>query len=722
MIKYIGLFLLVLSLNALAGAVNLETQQILDEPEINVVGDEVDIRINFSTPITYLRHFPEAPNNIVRVTLDIPDPCLAEQLRVQESKNSPQSNLITPFVITFPEVVTSSNRGTALCRTTNNRVDTNKTLLIRFNTTNTYKIRLGDDNHSIIVRVPLIGEPIATFIQPQKLTVPIPPEGASAKELMSSGKSAMKAGEYESAVQIFNRLLNLPPNEYSMEAQELVGNARENNGDFAKAKLEYELYLKLYPKTEGALRVNLHLAAIKEGKAKVAENKVSTKKTINQINQTSMFGSLSQYYYGGRSMSDTNASGVTTKTRTTDQSSLVTSFDTTARWRHNQYDDKLVIRDAFTTNFPPGDNKDFNRLSSAYLDHDDKLLGYMARVGRQPGNSQGVLGRFDGAFLRYAINSNYRVTGVVGVPDNGPRSRIQTDRMFYGTAVEFGAPSNSFSGNVYLIQQEADNFTERRAVGSELRYFKNNMSWFGLLDYDTLYNNINIALLQGNWTSNSQITYNLLLDHRKTPILYSETAVPSVTGAQSVSDLLGVLTKRQIITAVNSVTADTDTALFGATKQVTDKWQLGGDVRLNRTSGTQGNGAILATAGTGTVYTYSLQAIGSNTIFSEDTSVINTSLIDDPHYFAQVFGLTNVVTYRSKWHVTSSMNLYHERRDTDQKTIKAAPVVRVSYQMFDKALLETEVGFEKSYVNDVANDTKTRSTREFMFIGYRWDF
>jgi hypothetical protein len=715
-----------------AYAASSEVAQILDEPDVSAVGDDAEIRINFTVPVTYLRHFPDGPSDTLRIAFDIPDACLAEQLRIQESKSSPKTNLITPFTLTFPEVIAISNKGNATCGVTKNRVETNKTLLIRFANVNTYKVRLGDDNHSIIIRVPLLEKPIATFVAP-KLTVEIPPEGASAKELMTSAKLAMKAGEYESAVQMLNRLLNLPPNEYSQEAQELVGNARENNGDFAKAKIEYNLYLKLYPETEGALRVKLRLADIEAGKARVAENKAPTKKQINQVNQTSVFGSLSQYYYGGRTLTETKTPGTKTNDRITDQSALVTSFDITGRWRHNQYDDKIVLRDAQTHNFPPGDNfRDINRLNAAYWDHEDKSLGYMFRLGRQPGNSQGVLGRFDGGFAKYSLNDNFRITGVAGVPDDGSHPTIRTNRQFYGTALEFGTPASNVSGNVYAIQQNADGFAERRALGSELRYFNNSTSWFGLLDYDTIYDRVNIALLQGNWTGAYDITYNVLLDHRKSPILYAETAIPAAPGAVSVGSLQKILTKKQIIKAVNDLTADTDTALFGLTKQVTPKWQLGGDIRMNRTSGTRGvdftsagiTPPIPSSLSSGVAYTYSMQAIGTNTVFADDTSVINGSYVDDPAYYAYVLGLTNVATFRTKWHVTSSLNFYDQKSDSslaDLKLFKVAPTLRVSYQVTDAGLLEAELGFERSYSDDNTN-TKIKSTRESMFVGYRWDF
>jgi hypothetical protein len=47
--------------------------------------------------------------------------------------------------------------------------------------------------------------------------------------------------------------------------------------------------------------------------------------------------------------------------------------------------------------------------------------------------------------------------------------------------------------------------------------------------------------------------------------------------------------------------------------------------------------------------------------------------------------------------------------------------LRVSYQVTDAGLLEAELAFEKSYSDDNTN-TEINSTRESMFVGYRWDF
>ena len=704
--------------------------QLLDVPEVTPVDGMGEIHINFTTPITYLRHFPQDIGDKLRIFIDVTDPCADESIKNQESRNYPDGGLVNPFKVTFPENISGNDNGNSVCpvslisgkRVSN--INTNETILIQFEGWTAYKVRLGEDNHSIIITVPL--RPGAEVkVEEPKLKVPMPPEGASAEKLMKSAQSATDVGEFDSAIEMYNRVLNMPPNSQSQMAQELIGAARELNRDLEKAKIEYELYLKLYPNTDGAKRVEDRLAGINAGKPIVSAI-AKPKKTFKEGSEITTFGSLSQYYYGSRT--DTHLTGQPTK-RLTDQSALVSSFDITSRWRHNQYDDKLVIRDQQTHNFPPG-VIDANRLTSAYWDHEDREIGFMTRLGRQPGNSQGILGRFDGVFGRYTINPTFKITGVAGVPDDGTHSTIKTNRHFYGSAIEFAAPSSNFSGNVYAIQQVADKLVERRAVGTELRYFKDKLSIFSLLDYDTVYKEVNIALIQANWTAFNDINFNALLDHRKTPILYAETGVRTAapsSGAASVGDLRRLFTDRQIYDNVNAITADTDTALFGATKQMSLHWQLGGDIRASRTSATKNvtdnlGTVILGSPATGTSYTYSAQAIGTDTIFKDDTSVISASYIDDPTFQGQTLGFTHLATFKTKYKVDSSLNLFHSKTNAAVRTVKMTPSIRLAYQWRENTALEAEFGVEKTLINDPIALTHEKDLREFMFVGYRWDY
>lgn len=807
-----------LCFNATAGDTG---QSFLETPTVTAVGSEGEIRIGFSTDIRYIRHFPEQKGSVLRVNIEVVDPCEAEDILSQETRWTPPSDWYVPFTVTFPESIRRSVSGPAVCRTTHNHVYVAHTLSVKFSKEIQYKVRPGGDGRSLVIVVPLIKQPEAKRVsakvrepevakKPEVLPAPAtqaaagvapkpdaetasisPPKLESAPkieispkqepqvkvdtkqagsieqpkaevnpvaspspvpvkqavllpapktepelpavDLLSAGRASLAAGDGIQATQYFNRLLNLPPNAYSQEAQELVGVAREKADETDKAIVEYELYLRLYPEGEGAARVKPRLAALmalKEAPKQVSKRAVKPKKAIREIHQNTLTGSVSQYYYAGKSQGTTNTAGDVTKFRSTDQSTLITNFDVTERMRHNQYDTKIVFRDTQVHNFLPG-RIDRNTVSSAYVEHQNKELDYMFRLGRQSGTSQGVLGRFDGVFGRYGLNPQWRLTAVAGVPDNGSQNKVKTDRYFYGAGVEFGPLAEKWSGTVYGIQQVADGMVERRAIGTEARYFNGTTSWFGLLDYDTLYDSVNMAMVQGNWVAWDGYNFNVFVDHRKSPILYGETAIQSVSGALSVRDVRRILSSGELYSTVRALVPESDMAMIGVNKQITERWQLGGDVRvvhIGPTDGTQqidgilGVQAIEAQPGIKNNFTYTIQAIGSNTLFKNDTSVIMASLVEDPAYNAQNLAFSHSLMLGDRWRVDTSLRYYQEHRDAGQKTWQFSPSLRANYRFRDNMSFEAQLNIDRTHTDDPSAITKTDNWREMLFAGYRWDF
>jgi len=769
---FISLFLLCSA--AIAGTAGVSALAVLEEPRIVAVNGEGEIHISFSQEIRYLRHFPESQGDTLRVFLEVADPCAAEQIVTQESRWLPAADWYVPFTVSFPEIIKRSGSGTAVCSTTQSRVDVAQTLLVKFRKMTKFQVRRGNNNHSIIVVVPLLKQPKADKVQaeakvpvpaqtqkvselpavaepspkavtPESGTVPatpvvlqpdvqaraqepevsatpkLPVPQMAPAELMAAGRAAISAGDYIKATQIFNQLLDLPPNDFSQEGQELVGLAREMSGEADKAKAEYQLYLKLYPEGEGAAKVRQRLAALEAipKQEKVVERSKRPKK---EIHQNTFTGSLSQYYYSGSSQNRVrSATGADSTLRSHDQAALITNVDGTGRFRHNELETKIVFRNTETHNFL-SEIADKNTLSAAYVEHSNKDVDYMFRIGRQSGTSQGVMGRFDGVFGRYGLNPQWRIAAVVGQPDDGSRNTVRTDRHFYGAALEFGPLAEKWSGSVYGIQQIADGLVERRALGTEVRYFNGNTSWFGTIDYDTIYEMVNVAMLQANWVAFDGYNFNLLLDHRKSPMLYAETAIQGKTGADAVGDLRATLSNGDIYDYVRGLVPDSDLAMLGITKQVTDRWQLGGDVRYNRTYNTDGAGDMTGQPGSGHIYAYTAQAIGTNTLFKDDSSVIMLSYMNAPKYNAQNLSFSNSVTLRDKWRVDSSLRYYHEKQSTDISTWKVTPTVRINYHWRDNMSFEAEASIDRTHTDDPVTNQKIDNWRETIFAGYRWDF
>ena len=103
---------------------------------------------------------------------------------------------------------------------------------------------------------------------PQPAPSPVPAEAADdatsdkAAGLMNEARRAMTVGELSRAVQLYTKVLQMPPNAHQPDAQEFLALARERNGQIAHAKAEYRRYLDVYADEEGAERVEQRLAAL----------------------------------------------------------------------------------------------------------------------------------------------------------------------------------------------------------------------------------------------------------------------------------------------------------------------------------------------------------------------------------------------------------------------------------------------------------------------------
>ena len=350
-----------------------------------------------------------------------------------------------------------------------------------------------------------------------------------AEALMVKGRDAIKANQYGMAIDSFNKLLLLPPNKYSQEAQELIGVAREGAGQKFRAQREYETYLKLYTSGEGVARVKARLAKLS------AEQPVQAAQHVQDVSQaasssdknkfqTISSGSVSVNYYNG--VNQTVVAGATAQAGpVTDQSMLITNVSASLRSRNDRYDNRLVFQDTYNKNFLPTQlsafNPNPNRLGAAYYEFKDKVIDFSSRIGRQSPSGGGVMGRFDGISAGYGITPNWQITSAAGqLSDYAPGSKP----TFYsvGLGLKNGA---HWGGSVYYVSQKTNGVIDRSAVGAEMRYFDVNKNAFSMVDYDTFFNVLNMALLQGSINGASGTTYNFNLDHRRSPSISLSNAL-----------------------------------------------------------------------------------------------------------------------------------------------------------------------------------------------------
>lgn len=761
------------------------------------------ITIRFSTEIQYLRHVPSEEGKFLRIFFRVVKPGFVENEIMQENLKSPPSDLVPRFTVTYPELTSG--------------------MLVSFARSTRFTVAPGGDSRSIVVMVPVAAEqaksapsavpkPAAgdegSSATPGKLpaasaaaeaggsaaavvpprpedangerakpamqqvpdaekpaeAVPLTPEQVErlAGDFLAAAREAFAAGNHATAINRLNRILGLPPNSRTEAAQALLGEVREKNGEYAKARAEYQLYLKLYPKGSEAKRIEQHLAVLPQAD-QIRRPREKTPKDAAPA-EWLVYGGLSSYYFTGRSKQD---SGPWKR----DQESLVSSLNFNARLRDGATDTRIVFRDTDSQNFLQ-DNRNYNRIYSAYAERTDRDAGYFIRVGRQNPNGGGVLERFDGLNLGYNLNSEWRLNAVGGsavefLQRGFSGFNTPQNKKFYGTSVEYLPQLGRPGGSLYAVEQTLDGYLNRRAVGSEFRYFDGQFNGFGVVDYDVLYKGLNIAALQGNyldaWGNNYFVSY----DYRMSPTysLSNALASTSTLGITSVPDLVnhfGLGQSRQLVT--ESTPAMT---MFGAgvTIPVGERWQFGLDYRGSKVSGTN---AVLSLnqvckslgfnaldpndpicvggplgdtpvsqlcAGTsfdptnntcqagqlaqGQTDTYTVQAVGTNLLVKGGVGIASASFNKGTDFSGQNYGLNYIFPIREDWRLEGNIRYTTFRSDNGNGQSNLTPSLRLGYQQRSGLYLETEVGYSDQ---KTTGSNAGQNRREYIYMGMRWDF
>lgn len=700
--------------------------------------DRVVATIKLSSPVSNVRYVPAKKGTTLSILLDkVPSGLAIEEWQDNETIVSPPSSLIPSFTVKT------------------NLKNIQPKLIVEFSREAEYTVQMGRDARSIIIGIKI--DRAATKIDDKKEkiiprfdgTLPILPEvdvltatstdiDKKAAALMLAARNALAIGDNFIAIDTLNKLLLLPPNHYTQDAQEWVGVARERGGQLNKAKVELELYLKLYTDPEDVKRVKLRLASL-GGPPPIPSRQIDSPTALSTttgrkaFSQNLSYGSISMFYYAGASKTDTvdtaatlGSSASQSSISALEQSAFLASVFATERFITEKYDNRIVFQDTSFTNLRP-DQPGKNRVGAAYIEVKNKISDYSVRLGRQSSSGSGVLGRFDGATVGYGIVPSVRINAVAGqLSDYG----LLTSPTFYGASVDMGPVT------VYAITQSVDDVVERKAVGAEIRYFDSSKSAFVSLDYDTIFSALNVAMVQATFTPTPERIFNLYIDHRRTPFLSIRNALYG-SNTTSLTDLMQLMTEEEIRALAADRTGTSNTLQFGVTQQVSTKWQIGGDVRASRyedmpASGTPVDpfadplapppvaGFISASPSSGVDWAISQQLIGSALYSTRDVTVFNLSIMGSPLYRGQSLYIYTRGNITDKLSLDGSIQFYKQTFESGMLSTRVIPSIRTAYQIRQSVSMDLNASFEVGHTEQDTQITDTQ--RLFLSLGIRWDF
>ncbi|TAJ81684.1 MAG: hypothetical protein EPO42_02035 [Gallionellaceae bacterium] len=704
----------------------------LDDIALQQHGDEMRVTIKLTTPVHFVRYVPANKSRLVEIFYErVPSSDPSERWSDLEVRSSPATTLSPAFTVTTRDQAVQPK------------------LVMEFTKEVNVTVNAGGDGRSFVVMIkpeksdaanvielplpllPAVLPPVAEAapaVAPAEAAVHAesdkaaaaaqPDNSQQAYTLMLAARDALSAKDYPLAIEAFNKILMLPPNQYSQDAQEWVGVARERNGQTAKAKVEYELYLKIYLTGQGVQWVRQRLAALV---VDTTAKKAAVAKKVEP--RTFVQGSVSPRYYYGQSTLETtfpfNGTSQTTTSTLTDQSSLISNVDATGRYVNEKYDNRMVFRDVVTQNFlNSGKNK--NRVNAAYLEIKDRAADYSARMGRQTAGGGGVMGRFDGISVGYGSLQDFRVNGVAGQLVDFTAA---PQPVFYGVSVDKGPAS------VYLINQTIEGVLDRRAVGGEFRYFKGSDSAFALADYDLYFKVLNAAMVTGTLGIEATgTTINVIADYRKSPSVSTRNALNGAV-TTSVQDLLAQagMNGTQLRQLAALRTGSAAFAQAGITQKVHQNWQVAGDVKLSKVSGMAASGSTLlegvlsAYPSTGWEKTVTAQLIGSNLYSDGDISSFGGSYVrsgyvkDGQSVFAY-----NRTSVTRELYFDSSWNFYRQNDTYGGTMLRNMPMLRASYQVKKELSLDADAGLE--FTTSAGPYQSSTNKRLFGSVGFRWDF
>ncbi len=540
--------------------------------------------------------------------------------------------------------------------------------------------------------------------------------------LIKQGTTALSAKDYNAAIRAFTELLSYPENQYTMDAQELLGFSYELNKQIANARTEYERYISLYPESKGAVRVRQRLASlITARKEAPGDLREAEKKQIET--KWEWFGSLSQFYRRDTSSLDISTDTGVTTINTTDKRVNLSEIDTilnvNSRLRSTDYDIRTRFTGGHTYDLLADNQSNEAPINELYVDVLDIKNHLNGRIGRQSSSKGGVLGRFDGLDAGYQMSDWFKVNMTAGYQVTSVYHSADTDSFFRGVRFDFGTFFNAWDFSLYYIKQDEGDIVGREAVGTEFRYFHPRRSLFGLIDHDILFDITNTILLNGSWSVTSDTSLNATIDIRQSPILTVRNALQGQTFT-SINEMLTVFTEAEILQIAQDRTAEVKTFILGVSHTLSESYSMNIDITSTTISATKTSAGVDGLPETGPDYFVNTQLVGTSVFTQNDTSIIglnfsNTSTSD-----------STSVQWNYRIPVTQNLRMNPrisatQRDNTDGSSQNIWGLAyKMDYRWKRNTSLEFEFGSETSDKTLVAGEEKNQVY--FLNLGYQYNF
>jgi hypothetical protein len=239
---------------------------------------------------------------------------------------------------------------------------------------------------------------------------------------------------------------------------------------------------------------------------------------------------------------------------------------------------------------------------------------------------------------------------------------------------------------------------------------------WGLVDYDTSYNQLGSAYLQGSWRFASRLALHGSFDRRHSPFLSAGNALIGQP-VLAFADLLELYPVDEIRQFGLDRSPLSTTYTVGLSHSLTPKLQINANFNQSTIEATPESGGVLATPGSTYSY-YSGSIVASSLLKEGDVSILTVRYSDSISSRVMSFSLDSRFPFGRTWRINPRLRVdRRERLSNDSYEWLYTPGIRVQYRRSQKFRIEFEAGKQFSQQELAGIDLDRESY--FINLGYQ---
>lgn len=578
--------------------------------------------------------------------------------------------------------------------------------------------------------------------------------GEAAGKAYAEARTAVTAGDYDKAVQLLTEVLSMAENPYSADSQELLGIARERNGQTAHAKAEYEIYLRKYPDGEGAERVRQRLQAIltaeaappadlKEPTPGLATDgtkeavsgatiitsiprrdesfpplrpqpgpaglgpiarlgdqildsdpaAVAARKTRDRVDDPPQISVTLSYYLNESTTLITELEDHTTESETDIlQNAAVVSFNVSDSFRRGGNVYSYRFNGDYQQDFTDGSDTQLN-LGRFYGEIALGDGGLSIAIGRQSWHDDASLGRYDGVRLRGNLGDDLQLTAVAGKGvDRKSDPMFGSDSTVLGLSVGYLGFGEDTEISAFALRETVGGFTDRLVLGAEASHSTDASTLTGMFEYDLNFGKLSRS--RANWShrfqDSSSLSFTAEYDHSPTLSLSSALVGQFV---DSLGELSAIYTPAEIEQLALDRSSETLSFSGAWQKPMGERWQFSVDASAYHAAGSPASGSVPEVESPGWSYQASAQVVGTGIAAEDDVLSLALRVAKDNR--------SDLLLLDGYWRFSLGEKLRLRPRlkladrtfaDGTGSEVFAIPSLTMNYELSDSKSFELEVG------------------------------